>query len=74
MQSRLMSLVESVANVSVGVGLALLIQVIAFPLFGVHMSISQNLVLGGLFTLVSVIRSYALRRLFEWLHVRVVGP
>jgi len=65
MQSRWMSLVESSANVVVGYGLAVLTQVIAFPLFGLSVSLSENLSIGAVFTLVSLVRSYVLRRLFN---------
>ena len=65
MQSRAMSLVEAVANVVVGYGIAVLTQVIVFPLFGLRASVEQNLLLGLVFTVVSLIRSYALRRVFN---------
>lgn len=64
-QSRTMSLVEAIANVAVGYGVAVLAQVMVFPLFGLHASISQNLTIGAVFTLISLVRSFALRRLFE---------
>ena len=64
-QSAFMSLVEAVANVVVGYLLALLTQIAIFPLFGVSVSMSDNLVIGGIFTVVSLLRSFALRRLFE---------
>lgn len=64
-QSRLMSFVESLTNVAVGFGLAVLTQLIALPWFGVQMSMGENLALSTVFTAVSVVRSYALRRLFE---------
>ena len=64
-QSRLMSLVEAVANVVVGYGLAVLTQVLVFPLFGLQATLGQNLAIGAVFTLVSLGRSYLLRRLFE---------
>lgn len=35
-QSRAMSLVESIANVAVGYGLAVGTQMLVFPLFGLH--------------------------------------
>jgi len=69
-QSRLMSLVESLANVLVGYGVAVLTQVLAFPLFGLAVTIAENLLIGLVFTGVSIIRSYALRRSFEALRVR----
>ena len=64
-QSRRMSLMESLANVTVGYGIAVGTQVVVFPLFGIHASLSDNLTIGAIFTLVSIIRSYALRRAFE---------
>jgi hypothetical protein len=64
-QSRIESAVESVANVVVGYGVAVLVQVAIFPLFGVRLTLNQNLVIGAIFTLVSLARSYALRRMFE---------
>ncbi len=64
-QSRRMSLMESIANVTVGYGIAVGTQVVVFPLFGIHASLSDNLTIGAIFTLVSIIRSYALRRAFE---------
>ena len=66
-QSRLMSLVESVANVIVGYGVAVVTQILIFPVFGLHTTLAQNLKMGALFTIVSLGRSYALRRLFEGL-------
>lgn len=67
LQSRLMSLIESLTNVGVGFGLAVLTQLAVLPWFDVRLSIAENLVLGGVFTVVSVVRSYSLRRLFEML-------
>ena len=64
MQSRFMSLVEAVTNIVVGYSLAVLTQIIVFPFFGLHTSLSENLLIGGVFTLISLIRSYAVRRLF----------
>ena len=63
-QSRRMSLVEAIANVVVGFCVALLTQIV-FPLFGLQVSLDENLAIGGLFTLASIARSYVLRRVFE---------
>jgi len=64
-QSRVMSLVESIANVMVGYGVAVVTQILIFPIFGLHTTLAQNLKMGAVFTIVSLGRSYALRRLFE---------
>jgi hypothetical protein len=64
-----MSLVEAVANVVVGYGVAVMTQMLVFPVFGLQTTLVQNLKLGGLFTVVSIVRSFALRRLFEAVRV-----
>lgn len=69
-QSRLMSLVESLANVLVGYGVAVATQILVFPLFGLVVTSTENLMIGLIFTAVSIVRSYALRRSFEALRVR----
>ena len=68
-QSRAMSFVEAVANVAVGYGVAVMTQMLIFPVFGLHTTLAQNLQMGGIFTLVSLARSFALRRLFEAIRV-----
>jgi hypothetical protein len=65
MQSRLMSAMEAVANVTVGFGIAVMTQIMVFPLFGLNASLGDNLMLGIIFTGVSLVRSYALRRAFN---------
>jgi hypothetical protein len=72
-QSRRMSLVEAIANVAVGYAIALLTQIIVFPLFGLQVSLGDNLAIGGLFTLASIARSYTLRRTFEAIRARGAG-
>jgi hypothetical protein len=57
-QSRMMSFVEAVASVAVGFGVAVLVQVVVA-------SLTQNLSIGLVFTAVSIVRSFALRRLFD---------
>ena len=69
MQSRLMSAVEATANVAVGYGIAVITQAIVFPFFGLNASLIENLILGSIFTIVSLIRSYALRRMFNALRL-----
>lgn len=72
-QSRRMSLLESLTNVAIGYGVAVATQIAVFPLFGLEVSLSDNLAIGGLFTLVSIARSYAVRRLFEAIRVQASG-
>jgi hypothetical protein len=65
-----MSFVEAIANVVVGFLLAVLTQIAVFPVLGLRVSIGDNILLGGIFTAVSIVRSYTLRRLFETIRSR----
>ena len=69
-QSRTMSVVESTANVVVGYGIAVATQILIFPAFGVRLTLEQNLKMAALFTIISICRSFALRRVFEAIRVR----
>ena len=69
-QSRLMSLAEAVANVIVGYGVAVVTQILIFPVFGLHTTLAQDLKMGAIFTIVSIARSFALRRVFEAIRMR----
>jgi hypothetical protein len=68
-QRKRTSLLESVVNCLTGIGIAFAMQVSLFPMFGIHISYSTSGVIALIFTGVSIVRSYALRRLFEWLRV-----
>ena len=65
MQSRLYSLIESVSNVAVGYGVAILGQIIVFPWFGMQVRLADNLKIGAIFTVISVVRNYTMRRVFN---------
>ena len=73
MQSRWMSLLEGITNIALGYGVAVLTQVLVFPLFGLSVSLGENLGIGAVFTVVSLIRSFALRRAFNALVARSAG-
>ena len=68
-QSRRMSFLESLTNVAVGYGVAVTAQIAVFPLFGLEVSLSDNLMIGAIFTGISILRSYTLRRIFEQFRV-----
>jgi len=70
MQSRRGSFVESLVNVLVGYLVAVGSQVIIFPLFGLHIPLRDNFIMGLWFTVISILRSYSLRRFFNWINTR----
>jgi len=64
-QSHRMSLAEAIANVVIGYILAVATQVAVFPLFGIRIALADDLMIGLAFLVVSLARSYVLRRVFE---------
>ena len=64
-QTRRMSLLESVTNVVVGYVLAIITQIVVFPLFGIVTDLSEHLAIGLAFVVVSLARGFVLRRIFE---------
>lgn len=72
MQSRRMSFVESWANVGVGFCINVLANYTLLPLFGLHPTVADSAALAIIFTLISLARSYCLRRAFNRMGVRPV--
>ncbi len=68
MQSRRQSMTETVASVAIGYVVALLSQLAIFPVFGLEVTLTDNLMIGAWFTIISIIRGYYVRRFFNWLH------
>jgi len=64
-QSKLGSLIEATINTLIGFVVAMASQLIVFPLVGIHVPISTNLEIGAYFTIISVVRSYVIRRYFN---------
>ena len=64
-QSRRTSLVEAATNVIVGYALAVGMQIVVFPVVGIHIALGDQLAIGLTFTAISLARAYVLRRLFE---------
>lgn len=70
MQTRKQSFIETICNIIIGFFVALLSQMLIFPIFDIHVSIGDNFLIGLYFTAVGVARHYTLRRLFNRLHGR----
>ena len=64
-QTHLGSLIESLMNVAIGWGVALISQIVLFPMFEIHIPLSSNLWLSAWFTVISIARSYVVRRWFN---------
>ena len=69
-QSRVMSMIEAATNVVVGYLLAIATQIVVFPWFWIETGLAEHMTIGLAFVGVSLLRGYALRRLFEMVRVR----
>lgn len=65
-QSRAMSLVETLCSTFAALVVALVTQILVFPLYGIDVTLGENISLCAIFTLVSIVRGYIVRRVFNW--------
>jgi hypothetical protein len=64
-QTRRASAIEAAANVVVGFALAFVVNATLLPTFGFSLSFGENLTMTTVFTGISLLRSYTLRRIFN---------
>ena len=69
-QSKKHSLFESITNVIVGFGISTVANMIVLPWFGQHPSWGDAAGIGGVLTVVSIIRSYLLRRIYNQIYLK----
>lgn len=69
-QTRIGSFVEACINVMIGFWINFAANMLILPLIGFHITVGQNFFIGFLYTLISVARSYAVRRWFNRYIVR----
>lgn len=61
-QTKIESIVESCINTSIGFCFGVLTQVIVFPLYDLEVTFTSNMQICVIFTVVSFLRGYAVRR------------
>ena len=66
-QSRAGSLLEAGANVLIGWAVAVAANLVVLPTFGLPVTMGQAAGIAVAFAGVSLLRSYAIRRFFNWL-------
>ena len=64
-QSKKRSLIESVANVSAGMVINLIAQIIIFHAYGITATLNTNIQITAIFTALAIVRTYTIRRIFE---------
>jgi uncharacterized membrane protein len=65
MQTRLGSLIEISINIATGFMTSMIVNYFLLPHFGCQMSVSDNFKMTVFFTVISIIRSYFVRRVFN---------
>lgn len=71
MQSKLSSLSEAAVNVLIGYVINLVVQLLIYPAYGATFTLGENIQIGVVFTVVSLARSYVIRRWFNKYIVRL---
>lgn len=66
-QTRKMSAVESVANTAFGFGISVLTYAIVMPLLGYATTMTENVIMVTVFSIISMVRNYIVRRVFTWI-------
>lgn len=67
-QTRAQSLTESATNIGIGWLLSLGVTAVVLPMFGHQVTLSENAAMTTIFTVISLVRSYAVRRYFNHIH------
>jgi len=64
-QKKKHSLLEAIVNVAAGLLISFLIQLWIYPLLNIPVSLKQNIIITAVFFIVSFIRGYIIRRIFN---------
>ena len=65
MQTKKQSLIESLTSTTIGIIIGIVLNLTILPIFGYPVSWSDSLWISVIFTVVSVIRGYVVRRIFN---------
>lgn len=66
-QTRRMSIIETVTGVAIGFAVSMAASLVVYPWFGHAFSLAQNAGITVIFTVLSIVRGYCVRRAFNWL-------
>lgn len=64
-QTRWGSFVEVSINIFIGYWINFIANLLILPMFGFHITLTDNLLMGFIYTFISVARGYVIRRWFE---------
>ena len=64
-QTRKQSVIETITQTVLGLGISFIIQIILYPVMGIPVTFSQNIIITAVFFIASLIRGYVVRRIFD---------
>ncbi len=64
-QTRLGSFIEALLNVAIGLVVSIVANALVFPRFGFRPSLGENVAISAIYTVISIVRSYLVRRFFN---------
>ena len=70
-QTRKHSFIEAWVNIFIGFSINYVANLLIFPFFGMHISLANNFLMGCIYTCISLVRSYFIRRYFNALMVKL---
>ena len=65
MQSKRESMIETLTNVSIGWFVSFIANMLVLPLFGYNINLTDGLLISIIFTIISIVRGYVVRRWFN---------
>ena len=72
-QTKIQSLIETIVNIGIGYCISVVINMLVLPMFGYYPNIAESAEIALIFTIVSIGRSYFIRRFFNWFHALQAG-
>lgn len=71
-QSKKQSFIETMLSTFIGVIVSMVTQFFVFPIYDLKVSLLQNIQITMVFTLVSILRAYFIRRIFNKRHIKIL--
>ena len=65
MQTKRQSLIETLTNVGIGWFISFIANMLVLPLFGYNINLTDGVLISIIFTIISIVRGYMVRRWFN---------
>ena len=65
MQTKKQSLIETLTNVGIGWFISFIANMLVLPLFGYNINLTDGVLISIIFTIISIVRGYVVRRWFN---------